>query len=158
VVRQTLHSNYYGTLAMTLKFLPLIKNGGRLVNVSSTAGSLHKFSPSIQKSFRDAKTVAEVTSLMQKFAGDVEAGKEKERGWVSAAYATSKAGMLCGFSLSPGVELEKWNAHAAIGVTGMTRAVAYQERQKGSKTLINACCPGYVATDSMYILGAPYLS
>lgn len=112
---------------MTEKLLPLLKPTGRLINVSSTAGSLGRFSRALQKAFREATTVPEITSLMQKFARDVEAGKEKERGWVSAAYATSKA-----------------------GVTGMTRAVAYQERQNGGKRLINACCPGYVATDSMY--------
>lgn len=29
----------------------------------------------------------------------------------------------------------------------MTKAIALQEQQKGSKTLINACCPGWVVTD-----------
>ena len=29
----------------------------------------------------------------------------------------------------------------------MTKAIAHQEKAKGSKVLINACCPGYVDTD-----------
>jgi hypothetical protein len=78
---------------MTQKFLPLLKPTGRLVNVSSMAGNLGKYGPSLQKGFREAKTVEEVTGLMQKFAQDVENGREREEGWVRAAYATSKAGM-----------------------------------------------------------------
>ena len=29
----------------------------------------------------------------------------------------------------------------------MTRAIALAEREKGSKVLINSCCPGFVNTD-----------
>ena len=29
----------------------------------------------------------------------------------------------------------------------MTRAIALEQQRNGSKTLINSCCPGYVATD-----------
>ena len=61
---------------------------------------------------------------MAKFTTDVREGKERERGWPSAAYAVSKA-----------------------GVTGMTIALATDEKRTGKGRLINACCPGYVATD-----------
>ena len=61
---------------------------------------------------------------MAKFTTDVREGKEKERGWPSAGYAVSKA-----------------------GVTGMTLALATAEKRTGSGRLINACCPGYVVTD-----------
>ena len=42
VVETTLKSNYYGTLESCQALLPLIKEGGRLVNVSSMVR--HKFS------------------------------------------------------------------------------------------------------------------
>ena len=29
----------------------------------------------------------------------------------------------------------------------MTRAVALAEQQRGSKVLVNSCCPGFVVTD-----------
>ena len=61
---------------------------------------------------------------MAKFTADVREGKERERGWPSAGYAVSKAGL-----------------------TGATLALATEEKRVGSGRLINACCPGYVATD-----------
>jgi carbonyl reductase 1 len=97
------------------------KDGGRLVNVTSTAGKLNKYSPAIQERFRSAKDVEAVTKLMEDFAAAVAAGNEKEQGWISAAYATSKA-----------------------GATTMTRVIAEKYKVQGSGTLINACCPGWV--------------
>lgn len=63
----------------------------------------------------------DITKLMEDFKAAVAAGNEKEQGWISAAYATSKA-----------------------GVTAMTRCLAEEHKVKGSKTLINSCCPGWV--------------
>jgi carbonyl reductase 1 len=123
-VHETLKSNYYGTLEATQTFLPLIRDGGRLVNVSSLMCALSKYSKAIQNSFLSAKTPAGITALMEEFEHAVKAGKERENGWPQNAYAVSKA-----------------------GVTGLTLAIADEEKRKGSKTLINACCPGYVNTD-----------
>lgn len=127
VVKETLQCNYYGTLTATHSFLSLIRPGGRLVNLSSMVGQLNsKYSGEIRTAFAESKTVDDVTKLMESFTKAVEEGKEKEQGWPSAAYAVSKS-----------------------GITGMTRAVALElgERQKGSRVLVNSCCPGYVNTD-----------
>jgi carbonyl reductase 1 len=124
VVEKTLECNYYGSLEVTQAFLPLIKPTGRLVNVSSTSGKLNRYSDSIRSRFLNAKSVADTTALMEDFKAAVKAREEKERGWPSAAYAVSKAGM-----------------------TGMTKAIAREERERGGKRLINACCPGWVDTD-----------
>lgn len=126
VVKETLQTNYYGTLEATQDFLPLIRNNGRPVNVSSMAGKLNKYSPEITEAFyKAAKTdVPAVTSLMEKFKAAVEDGKEREAGFPSAAYAVSKA-----------------------GVTAMTKVIAMEEAKKNRGILINACCPGYVKTD-----------
>ncbi len=121
VVRTTLQCNYYGTLETTQEFLSLIRDGGRVVNVSSVSGKLYNFSSALQNKFKTAKTHNEITALMESFKSAVAAGREKEEGWPSAAYATSKA-----------------------GVTSMTRCIAEDLKTKGSKTLVNACCPGYV--------------
>jgi carbonyl reductase 1 len=122
VVKQTLATNYYGTLEATQSILPLIRDGGRLVNVSSMAGKLNKYSPQLRDAFIAASKsgVDDCTSLMQDFTKAVQEGKEKELGWPSAAYAVSKA-----------------------GTTAFTKAIAAQN----DKVLINACCPGYVNTD-----------
>ena len=125
VVTQTLQCNYYGTLLATTSLLPLIRRGGRLVNVSSMSGHLNsKYSKELQVAFNSSQTVSDVTSLIEQFTHAVELGQEKEKGWPSAAYAVSKS-----------------------GVTGMTRAIALEERRSGGGRLVNSCCPGYVDTD-----------
>ena len=126
VVKKTLETNYYGTLEATQDLLPLIRKGGRLVNVSSTAGQLNKYSDEIRKAFlRAAKMdVPTVTALMTKFQAAVDEGKEKQAGFPSAAYAVSKA-----------------------GETAFTKVIAMEEEKRGRGVLVNACCPGYVRTD-----------
>ncbi|KAF1812283.1 carbonyl reductase [Eremomyces bilateralis CBS 781.70] len=128
IVKETLHCNYYGTLSATRELLPLIKPTGRLVNVASSAGSIEKYSQALQDRFRHAKSVDDVTQIMQSFAAAVAQGREQEEGWTSAAYAASKAGVI-----------------------GMTRMIGAEEKARNGGTegerLINACCPGLVPTD-----------
>jgi len=122
VVNQTLATNYYGTLEATQFILALIRDGGRLVNVSSMAGKLNKYTAELRDAFIAASKsgVADCTTLMQDFTKAVQDGNKKELGWPSAACAVSKA-----------------------GTTAFTKAIAAQN----NKVWINACCPGYVNTD-----------
>ena len=62
---------------------------------------------------------------MEEFQSAVAAGDEKEQGFISAGYATSKAAL-----------------------TAVTKVIAEQEKSKGSNVLINSCCPGYVNVSS----------
>ena len=124
IVKTTLNCNYYSTLSASHTFLPLIKPTGRLINVASTSGSLKKVSPAVRSRFLATQTESDVTAIMQDFLAAVEVGKEKEEGFVSAAYATSKAGLI-----------------------GGTRALAREVEGKESKVRVNSCCPGYVNTD-----------
>ncbi|CAF9912748.1 MAG: hypothetical protein ALECFALPRED_008294 [Alectoria fallacina] len=125
VVKQTLGCNYYGTLDISRALLPLIRPGGRLVNLASMVGHLNsKYSAEIRTAFAESKTVEDVTALMKAFTKAVEEGKENERGWPSMGYAVSKS-----------------------GIVGMTRALALEEKEKGSGVLVNSCCPGFVKTD-----------
>ena len=41
--RPTIRTNFYGTLAVTEALVPLMRNGGRLVNVASMSGPLRQF-------------------------------------------------------------------------------------------------------------------
>ncbi|KAL8825943.1 MAG: hypothetical protein Q9170_007597 [Blastenia crenularia] len=125
VVEQTLHCNYHGTLLATQTLLPLIRPGGRLVNVSSMAGHLGaKYSPANRSAFISAQKPTDVTKLMEQFTAAVRAGKEGEEGWPSAAYAVSKCGII-----------------------GVTRVIAAQHQKEGGRVLVNSCCPGFVSTD-----------
>lgn len=124
VVKNTFHVNYYSTMSACHAFLPLIKPHGRLVNLGSMSGHLNKYSEEIRQRFLASKTEDDVTAIMKDFAAAVAAGKEKEAGFPSAAYAVSKAGLI-----------------------GATRALARKEKDSGKDVLINVCCPGYVNTD-----------
>jgi carbonyl reductase 1 len=82
---------------------------------------LSRLSPTLQKRFKAVKAVDEITKLMEEYQAAVEAGNDKEQGWTDRAYSTSKT-----------------------GATTMTLLIAGEEKSKGSRTLINACCPGLV--------------
>jgi len=124
VVKKTLHCNYYGTLAATKLLLPQIRDGGRLVNVASLAGIIDsRYSSSLRKRFLNATETEEITGLMEEFTTAV-AKNEYQANWPGTAYRVSKAGVI-----------------------GMTRTTAANNARTGSKTLVNACCPGYVLTD-----------
>lgn len=99
--------------------MPLIRKGGRLVNVSSMACKLHKYSQELQDRFKNGKSVQDYTTLMEEFKKGVKDGNWTKLGWPTTAYSVSKS-----------------------GVTGITRALAMQEESKGSGILVNSCCPG----------------
>lgn len=125
VARTTFKTNYTGTLLMCQSFLPLIRDHGRVVNISSmtSRSTLRKLSPELQKQFlRDNLTIGDLTNIMDSFVKDVAENKWQERGWAKSAYGTSK-----------------------VGVSMLTRIFA---RDNTNPTvLINCCCPGWVRTD-----------
>ncbi|CZT15886.1 related to carbonyl reductase [Ramularia collo-cygni] len=131
VVRKTLETNYYSLLNTSKALLPTIREGGRMVNVTSSVGKLDKYSEEITAAFQDAaKTSTDaVTKVMQRFQSASESDEDAEKGvkaagFPSAAYATSKA-----------------------GANAVTMALAVEERAKGRGVLVNACCPGFVNTE-----------
>lgn len=96
------------------------------MNVGSSAGLLGSFSPTVQEKFRSAKSVDDVTALMDGFTSAVERGTHEKEGWRSNSYGVSKAGV----------------AQATMRLAEEVR------RQEGKeKVLINVCCPGWVVTD-----------
>jgi len=122
LAREVVGCNYDGTKAVTLALLPIVKPGGRIVNVSSTGGAMRNLpSAELRQQFLDPKlSIEKVDGLMRKFEKDVEDGRWKEEGWPDNAYRVSKMGM-----------------------TGLSMVLA----KENPKLLVNACCPGWVKTD-----------
>lgn len=119
VVKETLGSNYFGTLETTRHLLPLLRENGRLVNVASMAGHLTgKYSSAVRERLVNAKSGSDVTTLMKEFMADPYSGN-----FPQAAYAVSKCGVIA------------W-----------TKVLAQEEQKKGRGVLVNACCPGFVRT------------
>jgi len=119
----TLKTNYFATLALCEALFPLLRDGARVVHVSSMVSvmALNKCSQELSEKLKSLTTVAQVSEYMQKFIDDVKADKYTEAGWPQTAYGVSK-----------------------VGVTLMT---PIQQQQFTGDIVINACCPGYVATD-----------
>jgi len=124
----TLAINYWGTLNVCNALFPLLRSHARVVNVSSFVSvmALNKCSADLQTKLRACQTVDEISKYMTKFVEDSKKGVHKEEGWPESAYGMSKV--------------------------GVTLASTIQQRdidadKSRTDIVINACCPGYVATD-----------
>lgn len=128
IVRKSLDTNYYGTLNMMKYFLPLMREDGRIINVSSMVGSLKNVNKTLQDKFNNPKlTISQLNELMEEYASSIDDNSFSDKGWPKSAYGVSK-----------------------IGVTGLTKIYAHQQQQEDEKNepvLIRACHPGYVNTD-----------
>ncbi|KAM9847393.1 carbonyl reductase [NADPH] 1 [Aulostomus maculatus] len=125
----TLKTNFFATRDMLTHFLPLVKAGGRVVNVSSFVGSrtLKQCSPALQERFRSEDiTEEELVGLMQRFVDVTQKGEHKKDGWPETAYGVSKTGLTT-LSMILARRLSKDRPHDQV--------------------LLNACCPGWVRTD-----------
>lgn len=82
VAKNTLECNYFGTLAVIQKLSPLLREGARVVNVSSRAGKFSRLSPSLREYlFREDCTIPELSALMNDFIQSVKEGTWEQKGW-----------------------------------------------------------------------------
>lgn len=120
----TFNTNYFGTIELTMKILPLLKKSKnpRIVNITSQAGMLRiiKSQPIKDKFTSPSLTINELNALATEFVTDVTNGVHSKKNWPNSNYGMSK---LC--------------------LSIFTKLLAEQE--KGMK--INCCCPGYCDTD-----------
>ncbi|KAJ5631483.1 uncharacterized protein N7484_011583 [Penicillium longicatenatum] len=118
--QETLDVNYHGTLDVCKAFLPIMRKGGRIVNVSSQSGQLKYFHPSLREQFlRPDLTLAELDALVNEYTRLADQHTETAAGWPPLAYFTSKAAL-----------------------NTATRILA----RENPDLLINCCCPGWVGT------------
>lgn len=125
----TLKTNFFATRDMLTHFMPLMKVGGRVVNVSSFVGSrtLNGCCKELQDRFRSEDiTEDELVGLMQRFVDKTKTDEHKKDGWPETAYGVSKTGLTT-LSMILARQLSRQRPHDNI--------------------LLNACCPGWVRTD-----------
>ena len=95
VVRKTLAVNIFGALNLTEALLPLMRDGGAIVMVSSGMGELDAYAPPLRARFADPNlTRDQLVALVNEFVAGVAAGNHTKAGWPSSAYRVSKAAIV----------------------------------------------------------------
>ncbi|XP_029963088.1 carbonyl reductase [NADPH] 1-like [Salarias fasciatus] len=125
----TLRTNFFSTRDMLTHFMPLIRAGGRVVNVSSFAAlyTLRQCSPALQQRFRSTDiTEDELVGLMQQFVDETKTNKHQQAGWPQTAYGVSKIGLT---------------------TLSMILARRLSKERPNDGILLNSCCPGWVRTN-----------
>jgi carbonyl reductase 1 len=124
----TIGINYWGTLNVCKALFPILRSHARVVNVSSfvSLGALNRCSPDLQKQLRACKTVDEVSAFMKKFVEATKKDDHKNQGWPETAYGVSKIG---------------------VTLASVIQQHDVDQDKSRSDIIVNAVCPGYVATD-----------
>jgi carbonyl reductase 1 len=132
VAKGTLAVNFFGAMNVTDRLLPLMRDGARIVMVSSGMGELSSVSEELRERFLNpALSRSDLVSLVESFIREVAAGTHAKAGWPSSAYRVSK-----------------------IGLNALTRILARELASDPRHILVNAVCPGWVRT-AMGGAGAP---
>lgn len=124
--RNTIATNFTGTLNVTKTLLSLVRPHGRIVIMSSQYGRLKILQPHLQEQFSSPSlTEEQLVTLMDQYIQDVETGDHVSKGWSASAYGVSK-----------------------VGVNAFTRILARElSKDEERDVLVNTCCPGWVRTD-----------
>jgi len=120
----TIGINYYGTKTASKHLVPLVRDGGRVVNVCSMMGIMNgRYSDALISKFRGGNyTEQDIDHFVEDYKKFAKEGTRKENGYPESAYCVSKA--------------------AEIAYT-----LLQHEQLKGRGITVNACCPGFVDTD-----------
>lgn len=126
IAKWILETNYVGTKRVTFAFLPLMKDNGRIINVSSSLGLLgDKYSESLKKEILDPTlTISQLDQIMNKFLSAMKTGKLKKEGWLASkeiSYGCSK-----------------------VLLNAFTRILARDLEKKGCNLMVNCCTPGWL--------------
>ncbi|CAH2099022.1 unnamed protein product [Euphydryas editha] len=126
---ETLRVNYFSVLSTCEILFPLLRNGARVVNISSSAGHLSKIpSEKLRQKFQDPNlTVSELSDLMNQYIAAAKQGTQVEE-WGNSSYAVSK-----------------------VGLTALTKI--HQRMLNDRDIKVNAVHPGYVDTDMSSHMG-----
>jgi len=130
----TIATNYFSVKDTCEILFPLLRDGARVVNVSSSAGYLGRINgqePEAGKlrakfaSSDSTLSIEELSGLMNDFIASADAGNHASKGWPNSTYMTSK-----------------------VGLSALTRLYQREFNKDSRKDLvINHIHPGYVDTD-----------
>ena len=126
VARATIQTNLHGMMYVTEGLLPVMKEGGHIINVTSMAGKFKKIpDENLRNKFLSTEmTREELLRLAEDFIEGVEQDNWRERGWQGSTYSVSK-----------------------VLANGYTRVLDRELKAQGRNLRVNAMCPGWIATD-----------
>ena len=120
--------NFFGTVELSEKILPLLSDNGKIVTVGSTAGRMSFLkikSEEIQNRFKNPNlTKEQLVALLAEFKDAISANQVEERGWPKWIYGTSK-----------------------LGINIFCNILSKSQEVVSRGIQVYSCCPGYVATD-----------
>jgi len=129
--KETIAVNYFGTKQCCETLFPLLRDGARVVTVSSSCGFLGRIpSQSLKDKFASSDAtlqVSELDQMMLDFIQAAEDGNHSQKGWPNSTYVVSK-----------------------VGVSALTRIHNRElqtSRGEAADITVNHVHPGYVDTD-----------
>ncbi|XP_049881909.1 carbonyl reductase [NADPH] 3-like [Pectinophora gossypiella] len=89
---QTIWVNFFSLAIFCEAMIPLVRDGGRIVNISSSSGHLSRIpSDDLKKRLKSTELSLEgLKALMNEYLEDVRGNKEIEKGWGELPYVVSK--------------------------------------------------------------------
>jgi NAD(P)-dependent dehydrogenase (short-subunit alcohol dehydrogenase family) len=117
--------NNFGTTRLLRAFGPLIRDGGRLIVVASSLGTLRQLAPVLHKKFDDLATLADVDEQVAAWRDAVRDGSARSGAWPGFVNIPSK-----------------------IAQVAAVRTLAHERRAEDAERgiLVAAACPGMINT------------
>uniref|UniRef100_A0A915Q1G7 carbonyl reductase (NADPH) n=1 Tax=Setaria digitata TaxID=48799 RepID=A0A915Q1G7_9BILA len=139
--RITIGVNYEGTKQVSNILFPLIRDGGRVVNVSSSEGVIAgRYSDEIIAMLTSPSlTIADIDKFTQDYIKACVENKRKENGFPPSAYKVSKAAEIA-LTFIQAKELKPRNI--LVNAVSKFLCIFCPEEEQ-----FEACHPGYVKTD-----------
>ncbi|MGO9487532.1 MAG: SDR family NAD(P)-dependent oxidoreductase [Solirubrobacteraceae bacterium] len=127
MIDRYVETNNFGTTRVLRTFMPLIADGGTMLVVASTLGTLHYLAPVLHRRFDGLETLAEVDHQVDRWRNAVHDGSALPEGWPAFINIPSKIAQVS----------------AVRTLAGLQR-----EADVPRETLLAAVCPGMIDTDA----------
>jgi NAD(P)-dependent dehydrogenase (short-subunit alcohol dehydrogenase family) len=125
VIEQYTEVNNFGTTRLLRAFAPLVRDGGRLIVVASSLGTLHQLAPVLHRRFDGLPSLDEVDRQVAAWRDAVKDGSARAGAWPGFVNIPSK-----------------------IAQVAAVRTLAAQRRERDAErgVLVAAACPGMLNT------------
>ncbi|CAD8181615.1 unnamed protein product [Paramecium octaurelia] len=126
IVQYTFTPNFYGTVELTEKFIPLLVQNGKIITIGSSVGNTKILeSDDLVKRFKNPNiTRDDVFKLADEFQEHVKNNTYAQNGWPSWGYGISK-----------------------LLINTYVKTTASNADVKQKNLQVYTCCPGWVKTD-----------